>query len=363
MLKLHVVQAEFGDCLMLEYGTLQNPRFALIDGGPPTTFDRHLNRVLQGVRAGGHRLDLVALSHVDNDHIIGLLDYFASLRQNDPLLPEVDNLWHNSFRQTVDPNGQIGARLQTLMTNTRAASMNNAGMAVNGIAEGNNLRIAAAALNIPANAGFPAGLVLVDTAPGPISFGNLSLRITGPTQANLDALQTEWEAWLDEHEAAVETEDPFVMANSDQSVPNLSSITFLAEADGKRILFTGDGRSDHLLAGLSAAGLLDAQGHMHVDVLKLAHHGSDRNATKTFFKKITADTYVASANGKNDNPDLATLIWLVEAARDQGRNIRIFVTNRTASVRKLQEEYPAAEYDYSLEALPSGVHEQVLTLA
>jgi hypothetical protein len=41
---------------------------------------------------------------------------------------------------------------------------------------------------------------------------------------------------------------PFIAAMADRSIPNLSSIMILAEADeGKKILFTGDGRGDHLL--------------------------------------------------------------------------------------------------------------------
>jgi hypothetical protein len=364
MLKLHVLQAQFGDCLMLEYGTAAQPHFMLIDGGPPTTYDRHLRGVLEEVGAAGRPLDLVALSHVDNDHIIGLLDYFAELRGTaNPSLPAAGGLWHNSFTRTLDTAGDIQVRMNALVTNTRAAVMTAAGAAVNGIGEGNSLRLAATALGVPLNQGFPSDLVLVDTAPSPITFQNLALRITGPTQANLDSLQAEWEAWLDKHEDEVGTDDPFVMANSDQSVPNLSSITFLAEADGKRILFTGDGRSDHLLDGLGAAGLLDSAGRMHVDLLKLAHHGSNRNTTKTFFKKVTADTYVASANGKDDNPDLATLIWIVEAAKEQNRAAHLFVTNQTPSVKKLLEEYPKGEYGYTLETLPANAHRKTINLA
>ena len=34
MLNLHVVQALYGDCLLLEYGEAEQPHFLLIDGGP-----------------------------------------------------------------------------------------------------------------------------------------------------------------------------------------------------------------------------------------------------------------------------------------------------------------------------------------
>jgi hypothetical protein len=365
MLKLHVIQAEFGDCLLLEYGTSSKPRFTLIDGGPPGVYERHLRPVLQEIGGAGVKLDLVALSHVDNDHIIGLLDYFAELRSGAGAasLPAAGGLWHNSFGRAIDPDSDIDVRLQSLITNTRAAVMTTAGMAVNGISEGNSLRLAAQALQIPINDGFPDDLIVVDTAPASIKLDNLMIRIAGPTQANLDALRAEWEEWLDTHEDAIGTDDPLVMANSDQSVPNLSSVMFLVEGGGRTILFTGDGRSDHLLDGLGQAALLDDKGRMHVDVLKLPHHGSNRNATRTFFKKVTADTYVASANGRDDNPDLATLIWIVEAARDQQRRIKLVATNGTPSVKKLLEEYDRTEYGYDLDVLPANRHRTTLDLA
>lgn len=364
MFKLHVVQAQYGDSLLLEYGTATSPRFMLIDGGPPMTYQQHLRAVLEDIVQTG-KLDLVALSHVDADHIIGLLDYFAELRTENGAgtLPAVKGLWHNSFARAIDPSGEIRSRLQGLMTVEAASVMAHAGMAINGIAEGNSLRLAAQTLQIPINSGFPDDLILVDTATDPVKFGNLRLQIVGPTQANLDALQKQWEEWLEKHEEAINSGDPFLMANSDRSVPNLSSIMFLAKADGKTILFTGDGRSDHLLQGLGQAGLLDEDGKLHIDVLKLPHHGSNRNMTKKFFKAVTADTYVASANGRDDNPDLATLIWLVEAARDQSRKVKIVVTNRTPSVEKLLEEYDPAEYGYKIDTLKNGLHRKTLTLA
>ena len=110
--------------------------------------------------------------------------------------------------------------------------------------------------------------------------------------------------WLSSHEDAVADGDPFVMANSDRSVPNLSSIMVLAEADGKSLLCTGDGRSDHLLKGLDQMGRLDAAGALHVDVMKVSHHGSDRNATRKFFRWSPPTPTCSSPNGKDDNPDL-----------------------------------------------------------
>jgi hypothetical protein len=366
MLKLRVVQAEFGDCLILEYGTVASPRYILIDGGPDDTYGRHLKGELENIGNQGGKLDMVVLSHVDNDHVIGLLDLFAELRDQRangaPATIAVGALWHNSFSRTIDTDNTIQSRLASLAA-VAGQTMTVLSMAVKGIAEGGQLRTAATQLGISINPEFANDLVSVDEAPAAKKFGNLSLWTVGPTKANLAELKAKWEQWLQDHTTSVTSGDPYVMANSDRSVPNLSSIMLLAEADRRRILLTGDGRSDHLLQGLKQANFLGPSSALHVDVLKLPHHGSDRNVTKKFFKTVTADHYVASANGKDDNPDLATLIWVVETAKEQGRQIEIHVTNATPSTQQLTEDYDPATYGYQIRVMSKTAHSLALDLA
>lgn len=367
MFRIRAIQAEEGDCFVLEYGSAAAPRYLLVDGGPAETFDRHLGHELAAIASGGQGLDFALLSHVDNDHVVGLLDLFARLRADDAGDPtgasrliRIGGLWHNSFARTIDLDGALAPRLRAVAANVAAVR---SAAAAQGVAEGSALRLAARALRLPINEGFPGDLVCADDAPGPIVLGNLSLTVVGPTRANLDELRGKWEEWLAAHEAAVADGDPLVLANSDQSIPNLSSIMVLAEADGKRLLLTGDGRSDHLLQGLGQAGRLDAAGRCHVDLLKVPHHGSNRNATRTFFRKVTADTYLISANGKDDNPDAETLAWIVEEAAAAARAIRIVVTNATPSTAGLLDSHDPDEFGYTLTLLAPGEHALTLTLA
>lgn len=364
MFSLRVVQARFGDCLILEFGSASAPRYLLVDGGPPGNYVPHLKPELDRIAEGGGRLELAVLSHVDNDHVVGLLDLLSELREQrvnrQPETIGIKALWHNSFERSIDRSGALAGRLRAL---SAIEAMEQTGIAVAGIAEGAQLRLAAQALELPVNAGFPNELVCVDDAPAHVPYDNLSLRIVGPTRANLDNLLEEWEQWLEEHEDAVATGDPSVAATADRSIPNLSSIMVLAEADGKRLLLTGDGRGDHLLSGLEQADLLDPHGAMHVDVLKVAHHGSDRNATRAFFAMVSADTYVISADGTYGNPDLATMIWIVESAHEQSRHFELALTNAPPSVDKLMAEYPPAEYGYKVTLLPPEEHSLLVQLS
>lgn len=368
MFSLHVIQADCGDCLLLQYGTPGSPRFILIDGGPPTVFSNHMKSVLEEtVAPWGRRLDRVILSHIDGDHITGILDLLADLRaqrENGATeLVSVDGLWFNSFASTVDPNNHLAPKLKALLATAGVASaMSRTAASVMTIEDGDALRRFATILGIPLNPN-AADPIAVDAAAGPVPFGNLSLDVVGPTQANLDALRQEWGAWLAKHENGIAAGNAKVMANADTTVANLSSICLLARADGKSVLLTGDARSDHILDGLATRKLLNASGRAHFSVLKLPHHGSDRNITKTFFLKVTADTYVISANGDNGNPDLATLTWLVEAARKQKRRPEIVVTNETESTARIVQECPPGEYGYRLRFLPASGHAVEIPLA
>lgn len=122
---------------------------------------------------------------------------------------------------------------------------------------------------------------------------------------------------------------------TDDSIPNLSSIVALAEADGRRVLLTGDARGDKVLAGLEMTGLLAPGGTLSLDLLKVPHHGSDRNLATIFFQRLPARHYVFSGDGEHGNPERATLEMLLEA-----RGMDDYVIHLT---------YPVAEIDVGRE--------------
>jgi len=372
VLNLRIVQARYGDCLILGYGTQSAPRYLLIDGGPKSVYQRHLRRVLEGIAAVHGKLDLVILSHIDEDHIDGLLDLANDLLweriRGLPELIAFDALWHNSFSGTL--GADISDRLERIFDRSGLArsSLPHAAKACRDIAQGDQLTRLAHSLNVPINPGFDGGGILtVEKSSGAIKLGNLSLHIVGPTEANITELREAWQAWLEEQENRVLVLSPAdaerAVRSLDSSVPNLSSIMVLAEADGRRILLTGDGTSEYLEQGLRQAGLLGPGGTLHVDILKLPHHGSKRNITADFLQRITADRYVISASGKHGHPHKNTLTWIVDRAKEQGRGIELVATNSTSSLRALVNECDPQEYGYRLTMMPEGTNEQVLELS
>jgi beta-lactamase superfamily II metal-dependent hydrolase len=67
---------------------------------------------------------------------------------------------------------------------------------------------------------------------------------------------------------------------------------------------TGDGVSSEIIQGLQRHKKLDAAGRIHVDVLKVQHHGAKANVDESFVRTVTADNYVFCGNGANTNPEL-----------------------------------------------------------
>jgi hypothetical protein len=152
---------------------------------------------------------------------------------------------------------------------------------------------------------------------------DLSFTVVGPMAPEVKTLRAKHQAWLRELEKKGTTPDEALAAYADRSVTNLSSIVLLAKLSSKQMLLTGDARGDRILDGLELVGLLKKGGQMHVDVLKVPHHGSANNLDDDFFKRITADHYVFSGDGEHGNPERKSLQMLFDARGDADYEIHL----------------------------------------
>ena len=93
MFKLKIIQANFGDSFLVEFGSDDDKKYFLVDGGPKHTYSNHLRYVLQYVSQDNGRLESIVISHVDEDHITGILDLFVELEsQNANDSPQLVNV-------------------------------------------------------------------------------------------------------------------------------------------------------------------------------------------------------------------------------------------------------------------------------
>jgi beta-lactamase superfamily II metal-dependent hydrolase len=162
---------------------------------------------------------------------------------------------------------------------------------------------------------------------------------------NLEELRQEWKNWLNKKKLNQYAEFELLQI-LDKSVPNLSSIMLLLEGKNRKILFTGGGSGDDIIKVLTTNRMLDKQAKFHVDVVKLPHHGSDRNVSIEFFNTVNADYYVISANGRDDNPSIDTLKWIIESGLKSKKSKKIVFTNNTSNIAKILKEYDEKKYNY-----------------
>jgi hypothetical protein len=341
---LEALQAKHGDSLLLHYGKPNTPKLIVIDGGPAGVYKASLRPRLDALKDARSpdaalTIRMVMVSHLDDDHINGVLAFFNALvenQENNEELPfNVLTLWHNSFDDIIGNESEELAKALRAAVKSKETGVISASVPISGhgaaiavsIPQGRELRNAANALALAINDPFGTLVAVPGKGKKTVTIGDgLKLTVLGPVKDRIEKLQEEWNSFiLKKGLATDEKGKALAAAFVDESVFNLSSIVVLAEAGKKRMLLTGDSRGDDVLKALKSSGLLKG-GNIHVDLLKLPHHGSDRNVATEFFRQITADHYVVSADGRFGNPEISTL-QMISDARGKDK-FTIHLTNR-----------------------------------
>ncbi|GAA1038404.1 hypothetical protein GCM10009557_54300 [Virgisporangium ochraceum] len=299
VLTLHLLPARHGDALLLQYGTGSDTHSVLIDGGPSSTVTR---RAITGALHDVHSLDLLVVTHIDADHITGVLDLF----ERAGLPARVDDVWFNGWDHL--PSDKLGAKQGDRLS----AAIRRRGLSWNGAFGGE-------AVMVP-----DAGQLPVRELPG-----GLRLTLLSPTRQALADLRPVWKKEVEkaERETAARTRppqpdrlgderlDPESLAitpfDSDDSAANGSSIAFLAEYEGSGVLLTGDAHSGILVAGLRR--LAAERGKLPViGALKVPHHGSRYNVSTELINAIDCGRFLFSTDGTNyGHPDAAAIARIV----------------------------------------------------
>jgi hypothetical protein len=330
---LEALAALHGDSLLVHFGTKDKPRTILIDGGPEAVYGQtlrpRLDKLQQQLVATGALaadaplpLALAMVSHIDDDHIGGMLQLADGVDQDTssgrPAWIDIQAFWLNTFEDVTGATGQGASFTPAEQEDSTTAAV------VASVGQGRRLHSLVKSLWPLNPAPFGGGLV-----EAPASGGvhvkldaHTSLLVVSPQAADIATFRAEWDEQI--KKLLKGTAKPAEIATAvDKSPYNLSSIVVLAKQGKHTMLLTGDANGDHVRTGLKTAGALDEDDRLHVDVLKLPHHGSCRNVDLAFFQHLTADHYVISADGKFSNPDTETLELIVQARGDRGYTIHL----------------------------------------
>lgn len=100
-MKVEFLQASKGDCFIISFKDENNiNRNILIDGGMEETYynpinnrDGDLGIEIERIKMDNEKIDLLILTHIDNDHILGLLNWF---RLDTEAYKMIGKVWFNS---------------------------------------------------------------------------------------------------------------------------------------------------------------------------------------------------------------------------------------------------------------------------
>lgn len=315
MIRVEILPAAFGDCILIEYGTAAAPHRILIDAGLKSTFTDVLEPRLQelGVPVA---LELLVVTHIDRDHICGMVPL---LKSKTPLVKAKD-IWFNG-RRHLEPDKlgvAEGEVLGKLLWSKRAEQKWNGAFGDSG----------EQAVYVPDEGPLPTHKLA----------GGAVLTLLSPYKKALEKLAGAWDdelgAWdedpqadpgatpvpgddilgkrppLDSIDVQMVNEMLEVELSEDKTKPNGSSIAFLFEYDNKKILFGADAHPSQLLRSLERY----SDERVELEAFKLSHHGSMNNISKELLAKVKSPRFIVSSNGDSfGHPHPETLSQIVAA--------------------------------------------------
>jgi beta-lactamase superfamily II metal-dependent hydrolase len=407
--QLTVFQSGKGDCLLLA-DTGDKTRI-LVDGGMPDAYSEHVAPALSALRKKKKKdIDLVYVSHIDQDHIGGILrmlDDEVLWRVHEhqvkngnrahpvprvPRPPTIGGLWHNAFREQLpkkaEPIAETLAAMAPILSGAVLDELRDIGRMQGEIASSVDeamrvsRRIGATQLKIPLNQQAQGKLLMRRKGQNPIKLGQFEITVLAPSATQLEALRKQWAAWLEKASSkklldelreksraderalgAADFEQLFAMIRlqaeafgdpASVTPPNLASLMLLVEEGGKSILLTGDGRWDHLVEGLTETGRLDRTGRFSVDILKVPHHGSKNNVVDTdLLDRVIATHYVFCGDGHHGNPGVE-VIELMAKQRVKAAGKFKFWFNSSAAVAGRNEIAHMRDVERKVRSLAAG---------
>lgn len=313
MLKIRFLQAFNGDSIAITLvSKIGTSHTILIDGGIRLTYQGkgkkkkieygELKKFIDEIKKEGKIIDLLILTHIDDDHIAGILEWF----NNDPEAHKViREVWFNSGRliakylkNTKNPDLDHWIRSRK-STDTSIKQ---------GIEFGKYIK---------AKKIWNPEIILQGMTTS--RFG-ADFKFLSPNKEKLETLLKNWRikdsslntsSKKNDYKLSLETHIQKDKFKIDKAYPNGSSIAFILTYEKKRYLFLGDSHPDVIIEGLQHFGFSKKK-KLSAELVKLSHHGSQGNTSAALLEHINSDAFIISTNGRqHEHPHKQFLARLI----------------------------------------------------
>lgn len=272
-MRLSLYQALDGDCIWLRFGGDKKYN-VLIDVGYLENYKYTLRKEITEIRKNNELVDLLVITHNDEDHISG----FKGLFNEKEITKLISEVWFNTASKF---------KLSNINNNTISFE------------DGNDV----AKFLIENNIKYKPDIINeIDT----FEFLESKITILSPKKDNLKEYIEKWDEYNKSHNISSPIRDwgetiddlakkPYV---TDTSLSNRVSISFLLEYNCNKILFLGDSNHAVIARKLKDLGYSN-KNPLKVNYIKLAHHGSKYNTSNKLIGMIECNNYIISSNGNN----------------------------------------------------------------
>jgi len=298
MLSIRMLPAKEGDALWITWGSAAEPHRMLVDMGTEAVGKKVRSRIIDLPQAQ-RKLDLLVVTHVDRDHIGGVLTCLAEADEIPGL--DIADVWFNGYvhltggkvTSTVEAMGPAqGERLSAWLRKQRWNNAFGGGQCVRTqplkkVTLHDDLKLTVIGSTAAKLASFVDDWE--DEVHEALKKGSLTADQVTP---GLEALGTEQKPDLETKADLKELADS--QTDNDTAHANGSSISLLLEYQGKSVVLAGDAHSDDLIDGLQAAR---GNGRAAIDAFKLPHHASKFNVTRALVDKVTCPCWLVSTDG------------------------------------------------------------------
>lgn len=286
---LEILEAYHGDSLLIRYGTKKKVNI-LIDGGISRTYNRTLKNRIQTLIKSGENIDLLVMTHIDDDHIGGIISLFQDVDIDKGIIKRI---WFNSGKvisSFLNSNSIINESrdIRLLMNDQTQVS----------VTQGQCLEDEIIKIGIQ--------LLPILEQPEPFNIEGATLIVLSPNREGLEMLNESWEYETDtvtevsscktDYDKSIEELVEKDVFKIDSSKVNKSSIAFLFEYMNKRVLMLGDSHPDVIVNSLEKLGY-SKENKLKVDVIKVSHHGSSGNTNRRLLDIVICKNYIVSTNG------------------------------------------------------------------
>lgn len=291
------IRAEHGDSILIEHEKEGSNLTILIDGGPTSAFrnrstgrDGNLKIELDRLKEQRALIDLLIVTHIDSDHIGGLLEAFKIPAYLPTMAKQV---WFNSASSIAERFSQE-ANKSHYINEDFSMSLETS------IREAETFENFIGKLKI-----WDKDLIHKDLIP--VIIDNLSIKILSPNMHSLEQLINHWKPYnscvdlsnsgcshdySDSYEKLIEIDD----FREDKSPTNGSSISLLIEIAEERILLLSDAHPTTVVNSLIDLGYSETF-PLHCKLVKISHHGSKKNTNLELLKLIKTSCFVVTTNG------------------------------------------------------------------